>query len=109
MNKFRKLITNTNSALQRRAELVNQTATIAMQNFVNELTTRKAELEAKLMDLTDLAPGSTTSLRPGTKDWDAGQWVREIQSLKEEIYTVDLKLSLANETYTEFFVDTEEA
>lgn len=106
MNKFAELIANNGSeTLKRRATTIAQTAEIAQQNLVNELKTKSAELELKITNLTDLAPESTESLRPGTKDWDPKQWSQELQNAKQEKYFVDIQLKIASSTYDEFFVE----
>lgn len=108
MNKFEKLIGNNGSeTLQQRAKVIAQTAEIAQQNLVNKLKQEKAELILKINTLTDLAPESTESLRPGSKDWNPETWVKELQSLKQSLYTIEIQLKLANETYKEYFVDNQ--
>lgn len=107
MNKFQSLISTGNEVLARRAGNLSTTAEIAQQTLVNKLKVDKAQLEAKLMNLTDLAPNSTVSLRPGTENWDATNWAEELQSVKEQLYSVSIKLKLAEETYNEYFTELE--
>lgn len=61
---------NGSETLQQRAKVIAQTAEIVQQNLVNKLKQEKAELTLKINTLTDLAPESTESLRPGSKDWN---------------------------------------
>ena len=104
MNKFTELIANNgNETLKRRAKTIAQTAEIAQQNLVNSLKTKSSELELKIANLTDLAPDSTDSLRPGTKDWSPIDWANQLQEAKQEKYFVDIQLKIAEETYAEFF------
>lgn len=104
MNKFTKLISNTgNDTLKRRAENIAQTAEIAQQNLVNSLKQKKAEINLLIENLTDLAPEDTDSLRPGNKDWDPKVWVTELQKAKEDKYTIEIQLKLAQETFNEYF------
>lgn len=104
MNKFTSLISNTgNDTLKRRAENIAATAEIAQQNLVNKLKQRKAEISLHIENLTDLAPENTESLRPGNKDWNPETWVTELQKAKEDKYTIEIQLKLAQETFDEYF------
>ena len=106
MNKFAKLISDTgNSTLTRRASNIAQTAEIAQQNMLNSMKQKKAELELKLDSLTDLAPDTTDSLRPGSKDWDAPKWALEIQNIKQDLYFLNIQIKIAAETYNEYFTE----
>ena len=104
MNKFVTLISsNGNEALKRRATTIAQNAEVAQQNLVNNLKQRKIEIDLKIADLTDLAPDSSVSLRPGNKDWDAKKWVNDLQQAKQDRYSIEIQLKLAEETYNEYF------
>jgi hypothetical protein len=106
MNKFQSLIaSNGNEVLQRRANNVATTAEIAQQTLVNSLKVQKAELENHIMNLTDLAPESTDSLKPGTVNWNPTEWVNSLQEAKEKLYNIDIRLRIAQATYNEYFVD----
>lgn len=109
MNKFTRLISDNNSStLTRRAGSIATAAQIAQQNIVNQLKQRRCELELKVANLTDLAPESTDSLRPGDKDWDAKKWAIELQETKQELYDLNVQLTIAEETYKEYFEDDRE-
>lgn len=109
MNKFTRLISDNNSStLTRRAGSIATAAQIAQQNIVNQLKQRRCELELKIANLTDLAPESTDSLRPGDKDWDAKKWAIELQETKQELYDLNVQLDIAEETYREYFEDDKE-
>lgn len=109
MNKFTRLISDNNSStLTRRAGSIATAAQIAQQNIVNQLKQRKCELELKIANLTDLAPESTDSLRPGDKDWNAKKWAIELQETKQELYDLNVQLTIAEETYKEYFEDDRE-
>ena len=104
MNKFQKLISSEgDKTLLRRAGSLATSAEIAQQNLVNELKQQKVSLELKITSLTDLAPESRDSLRPGDKDWDAKQWVKDLQDTKQALYMLEIQLKLAQETYDEYF------
>lgn len=106
MNKFQKLIASDgNEALQRRAQSLATSAEIAQQNLVNNLKQQKVNLELKIAALTDLAPESRDSLRPGDKDWDASKWAKELQDTKQALHMLNIQLQLAQETYDEYFTE----
>lgn len=104
MGKFLELISdNTNATLKKRADSLNTAAEIAQKNIINSLKQQRSELELKIADLTDFAPESSESLRPGNKNWNAKNWAEELQKTKEQIWQLDVSLKIANETYKEFF------
>ena len=104
MNKFTKLISdNSSTTLQRRASTIATAAEIAQQEIVNKLKQEKCKLEMKIANLTDFAPETTDSLRPGDKDWDAGTWAKELQEAKQDLYDVSIQLEIATNTYNEYF------
>lgn len=108
MNKFTKLIgDNSSKTLQRRAETISTAAQIAQQNVVNTLKQVKCELEMKIAGLTDFAPESSDSLRPGDKNWDANKWADDLQKAKQDLYFVEIQLKIAEDTYKEYFTDEE--
>lgn len=103
-NKFTNLIAaNPDQTLQRRAAAIATSAEIAQQNIVNALKQKKTDLELKITNLTDFAPESKDSLRPGSKDWDAKQWALDLQDAKQDLYYVNIQLKIAQETYDEYF------
>lgn len=106
MNKFTKLISdNSNQTLARRANSIATTAQIAQQNVVNELKQKKCELEMTISNLTDFAPNTTDSLRPGEKDWNAKEWATKLQKAKQDLYMLEIQINLAQKTYDEYFTD----
>lgn len=108
-NKFIKLISdNGNNTLVRRAEILSTAAEVAQQNIVNQLKQQKNQLEMKVSNLTDFAPETTDSLRPGNKDWDAVKWAKELQETKEQLYDIDIQLKIAEDTYNEFFKEIQQ-
>ena len=107
MNKFEKML-GANEALQRRTTALSQTAEIAQQNVVNKLKAKKAELELEIFNLTDLAPESSDSLRPGSKNWNAEQWAKTLQEKKQDLYTLNIQIKLAEDTLKEYFTEIDD-
>jgi hypothetical protein len=109
MNKFTKLISNNGEeTLVRRSNSLAQNAEIAQQNLLNSLKQKKAELELKIMDLTDLAPEDKDSLRPGGNNWNPNTWAHELQQSKQDLYFLEIQIKLAEDTFKEFFTDGQE-
>lgn len=109
MNKFTKLITEgADKTLQRRAEAVSTAAEIAQQNLVNKLKLEKSNLELKITNLTDLAPDSKDSLRPCDANWNANEWVTSLQKAKQDLYNVNIQLKIAEDTYNEYFKESDD-
>lgn len=107
MNKFTEQISDTsNQTLKRRASAIAQGAELAQQDIINSLKKEHTELTLKIANLTDLAPDTNDSLRPGSKDWDANKWAQELQETKQKLYFLEIQLKLAQETYDEFFAET---
>ena len=106
MNKFESIVgNNSNAVLARRAGNLAKTARLSQQSLVNTLEAKKAEIEGKIINLTDLAPTSKDSLAPGVTDFDAKEWVEKLQSLKLEMYDLDISIKMAKETFAEYFED----
>jgi hypothetical protein len=103
-NKFAQLISNNgDNVLQSRADKLATTAEIAQQTLINNLKNKKANLELKLIQLTDLAPTNKMDLTPNSENWDPNTWVSEVQNVKQELYQLNIQLQLAEDTFKEFF------
>ena len=107
MNKFEKLISdNSNSTLKRRAGIISNEAKMAQEDIVATIKRAINQEELKLMSLTDFAPSHTTSLQPDNfEQGGATEWAQELQKCKENIYNLNIKLQLANDTYKEYFAE----
>lgn len=110
MNRFIKnLSANGDDVLIKRAENIGEQTRIAYQGIINQLTTKKKQLELEKADLEDMAPDTSDSLRPSlTPHFNPMEWCRRIQGLSEEIYNIDMNLKIAKENYTYFFDDLKE-
>lgn len=108
-NKFIELISNNGSStLVRRAENISTAAEVAQLNIINQLKQEQSRLEMQIINLTDFAPETTDSLRPGDKNWDAAEWAKELQETKEQLYDINIQLKLAEDTYNEFFKEIQQ-
>lgn len=102
MNKFEKMLTS-DSVYNKRVEILSKTAELAQKNLINDLKVTKEKLELKIFNLTDLAPESSDSLRPGSKNWNATQWAKSLQEAKQDLYMCEIQLDIANKTLEEYF------
>ena len=104
MNKITKtMMESAPEILQKRANMVASNLEIEQQNLINSLKQEKMRTELKIQDLTDFAPDTTDSLRPASKNFNAKQWVKELQEAKQTLYELNIALELAEETYNEYF------
>jgi hypothetical protein len=104
MSKFVKTLSASNAEIKEaRAKMLADTTVLEVESFVQALKKEKLELQNKLANLTDLAPDNTYSLRPGSKDFDAKLWVRELHSTRMEITLKEMELEEAQAIYNEWF------
>lgn len=104
MNKFEKMLTS-DSVYNKRVEILSKTAELAQKNLINDLKTTKEELELKIFNLTDLAPESSDSLRPGSKNWNAAKWAKSLQEAKQDLHMCEIQLDIANKIFKEYFTE----
>jgi hypothetical protein len=104
MSKFVKTLSASNAEIKEaRAKMLADTTVLEVESFVQALKKEKLELQNKLANLTDLAPDNTYSLRPGSKDFDAKLWVRELHSTRMEITLKEMELEEAQSIFNEWF------
>jgi hypothetical protein len=83
--------------------MLADTTVLEVESFVQALKKEKLELQNKLANLTDLAPDNSYSLRPGSKDFNAKEWMLELHTTKMEIKLKDMELEVAQDIYNEWF------
>lgn len=86
-----------------RAGLLAKQAKRAAENKVRDLEDEVDSLETKILNLTDLAPDTTYSLRPGGKDFDAEGWVNKLHEAMLEIELKKIELAQAEAILGEWF------
>jgi hypothetical protein len=90
VSKFERTIDASDKTIKgQRASILAKSSRRAAENKVRSLEDKVDTLESTILNLTDLAPDTTYSLRPGGKDFDAEGWF-------EKLYTAELELELAN-------------
>lgn len=96
---------NDSKALVARARQIDTQAKIAQEAILAKLKNEKASLELRLQDLTDFAPETTQSLRPGVANWNPEKWAKELHEVKLKLYENSVELQIAESTMKEFFGD----
>ena len=106
MGKFLQMMSqNDSKALVARASQINTQAKIAQETIVQNLKNDIAEFEIEIQHLTDFAPDTTQSLRPGVKGWNPTTWAANLQDAKTRLYELNIELKIAEATLKEFFGD----
>jgi len=108
VTKFQKIVALTGKdLLEQRARIIFKQTRDAMQDHVTNLERRRETLELDLLNLTDLAVETNDSLRPGSKNFKADQWVNAICELKREMQIIEEHLEIAQSVQNEYFEEVE--
>ena len=108
VTKFQKIVASTGKdVLDQRARIVFNATRAAMQDHVTNLERRRDAIELELLNLTDLSVETTDSLRPGSKNFKADQWVGAMCELKKEQADNEEALSYALQVQEEYFEEVE--
>lgn len=86
-----------------RAAIVAKSGKRAAENKVRSIEDSVDALETTIMNLTDLAPDTTYSLRPGGKDFDAEGWVEKLHSSTLDLELQKIELKVAEDILKEWF------
>ena len=109
MGKFLQMMSqNDSKALVARAGQINTQAKIAQEEIIHKLKNEKASIEIEIQNLTDFAPDTTQSLRPGVQGWNPTKWAADLQDAKVRLYELNVELKVAEATFKEFFGDDED-
>lgn len=110
MSKFKaNLVKDAKGIKEQRASIIENSARKAQENLVRTLTDELDLLNEKLLNLEDMSPDNTYSLRPTGKDFDPRRWVNELQNTKIAILNKEIEITVAKTTMTEWFVDEPKA
>lgn len=94
--------------LDRRSQLTFKATEKAMNSHLQQLNDKRDDLEIQILNLTDVSVETRDSLRPGSRDFNPSQWVKNLVSLKMEVALLDEEIAIVEETRTEFFGTSEE-
>lgn len=110
MNKFSDMLSASNTDIKTaRAQALAESTVLEVEAFISSLKRERNVLNTKLTNLTDLAPDNTYSLRPGSKDFDAARWVKELHTTRMDLSLLDIKIKEADAIFNEWFKVTEPA
>ena len=108
MNKFAKNLTKDAKGIkEQRAKILAEDTKNEQDDLVRNLNREKRELEITLLNLTDLSPDNTYSLKPGGDKFNAKTWVKEMQDTKIAILNKTVEIKTAEETLKEWFDEKE--
>lgn len=103
-NNFIKSLTASNSSIKAsRAKMVSEDALDASEELIRNLKQEKRELERRLMSLSDMNRDSEFSLKVVKDDFNAKEWIKEIQEIKVQLANKEVELQLASETHNDWF------
>ena len=71
--------------------------------MVQTLKKEKLALQSRINQMTDLAPETSDSLRPGSKDFNAAKWIKDLHTFKMQLKLKQIELDEAESIYTEWF------
>lgn len=109
MNKFEKnLVRDSQGIKEQRARILGEESRIEHEEIVREINKRKRDLEVQLLNLVDLSPENTYSLRPGGDKYNPKQWAREKQDIGVALLNIEVELKVANATTLEWFTESDE-
>jgi len=104
MNKFISAIAGNAEGIKlKRAQDTAVAAKLAQESLINEKRKAVQVIEASLTRALDIGPDSADSLRPVDRNFNANNWVNEVQSLKVALRDAKETLAVAEETYVEWF------
>ena len=86
-----------------RAEAIAESTVLEVEAFIANLKRDKNTLKAKVTSLTDLAPDNSYSLRPGNKDFNAANWMKELHQVRMALKLKEIELTEAQAIYNEWF------
>ena len=76
-------------------------------DVIKELEKRKRDVDTRIMDLTDLSPENSYSLRPGNPDFKAKEFVTELYKCHLDLREVDIRLEVAEKINNFYFKEDE--
>jgi len=102
-SKFGAMITASDKSIkQARAVIIVKAGRRAAENKVRSIEDEVDSLETTILNLTDLAPDTSFSLKPG-KDFDAESWVNKLHEATLDLELKKIELAAAEAIVTEWF------
>lgn len=100
---FKKLTGNHKEILASRANLLAQSLESEQSSMVKKIQNDLLRLKMEQESLMDFHPDQTTSLRLGSKDFDAGLWVEKANKVSVAIIETEVRLKAAQDLYNTLF------
>lgn len=86
-----------------RASLLSKDAERKMRKVMEAKEEIVEDLEMKVLNLSDLSPDSTTTLKVTKNGFDAKSWAEQLIDTKTQLRVAQEELKIALQTYNEFF------
>lgn len=90
--------------LDRRSQLIFTGTNDAMSDHLTALRRKRNQVELEILNLTDLSVKTRDSLRPGNKDFNPNEWVKQMCELQTEIEVINDDISVAEAIQAEYFL-----
>jgi len=106
MNKFQKNLGLDASEIRaQRGKITAEETAMFQEELVKKYQAEKRKLDLQMLNLCDVSPDNTYSLRPAGPDYKPEKWVLEMQSVKVALLNNEIQLSTALATQKEWFTD----
>lgn len=92
-----------NGIMEERASLVAQSAQNAHETKLSIKRQNVTDIKMKLDKLNDIGPKDRMSLQPAGPDFNASEWVDEVQSLSEELIQAEFEFEVCEKNYKKYF------
>lgn len=87
----------------KRAIMYSEDAEIASQTFLDNLTTKRRNLNRSLLDLEDFHPETNTSLRVTKSNFDAQSWVSQMNRVQLDLALIEAEIKIAEAIHNKYF------
>lgn len=109
MNKFSKHLSKDADGIRlQRSEMIAEETKTQQQMLITILHKEKRDLDMEILNLSDIGPETSDSLRPAGQGFDSKQWVKKMQELKMKRLEKLVEIELAEETFNEWFKEEPE-
>ena len=104
MSKFKEnLIADNSSIKENRARIIINATENELTNHINKIKNEINRKEMELEQLNDVAPENTFSLKPGGEGFDPQKWVEGNVRIEQDLYSLRIKLDIAQKIYKVWF------
>ena len=86
-----------------RAAILMQSVKGEADDLVRSISKEIQRIKINILNLTDLAPESSMSLRPGGKDFNAKKWIKDLHEATLDLELKEMELATAEKLVKEWF------